>query len=200
MDEIACTFALAVALCAGPACAADIRPPAEVDALPDDDARPTGPVATVRNPDGSYTTWLDASDDATWRRLDLETGMEADDGWDLAGRRFHLRLDGGASGDGGVEVAPVAGDLASVTAAPATGWITDAPDADGDGEVEYAFEQGDGWYAYDTQTHVLTPRPIVWVIRTNGDAVIKLAIESYYDEAGTPARFRLRWAPLGGAA
>jgi hypothetical protein len=201
MDDVPSLIGLAAALLAVPACAADIRPPAEVDATPDDDAGPSGPVQTVRNPDGSYTTRLDATAADAWRRVDLETGTEAATGWELGGQRFHLMLNGGVSGDAGVEIAPAAGGFGDVTAAPTTGWITDAADGDDPNlDPDYAFEQGDGWYAYDVQTHVLTPRPIVWVVRTSEDQMIKMMIEAYYDDAGTAAHFRLRWAPLGGGS
>ena len=191
------------ALGALPGCAADLRPEAEVDAAGGDDGGPTGPVSTVRNPDGTYTTRLDATVEDGWRRLDLDRGDEvgADLGWDLAGQRFHLMLNGGVSGDDGVEVAAIAGTLESVTTVPASGWITDAADGDDPNtDPDYALEQGDGWYDYNPQTHVLTPKPIVWVVRTGEDHVIKLTIESYYDNAGTAATFRLRWAPLGGGS
>ena len=66
------------------------------------------------------------------------------------------------------------------------------PNADPD----YAFEQGDGWYAYDVASHVLTPRPLVWVVRTGDATAVKVAIEDYYDDVGSSGVFTLRWAPL----
>lgn len=201
MDDV-CTIIMLAGAFALSGCAADIRPEAEVDAMPNGDSMiPSGPVSTVRNPDGSYTTRLDATAEASWRNLDLETGMEAETGWDLSGQRFHLKLNGGISGTDGVEVAPLATPFAAVTAAPTTGWLTDADDGkDPNMDPDYAFEQGDGWYDYNPQTHVLTPRPLVWVVRTGADNVIKLEIEAYYDEAGSSAHWKLHWAPLGGAS
>jgi hypothetical protein len=177
------------------ACAEDIRPIPELDGPP----APTGPVATVDNGDGTYTTRIDATSAETWRHVDLTTGTETDaaGAWDVAAQRFHIKLNGGISGTAGVETAPLPGMLPAVTAAPAAGWITDEPDGDDENpEPDYAFEQGDGWYAYDPQSHVLTPRELVWVIRTGDGAMVKLAIERYYDEVGTSGVFTVRWGRL----
>src|SRR5262245_34269941 len=145
MDQTLLALALVGAILAVPACADSIAPDQGPDAGPDhpdpppdgapalDGAAATGKVATVRNPDGTYTTRIDATAPDAWTSVDLDTGAEAaDDGpWDVACQRFHFKLDGGVSGDRGVEVAPLAGaDFAAVTAAPADGWIRDAADGD----------------------------------------------------------------------
>ncbi len=185
------------ALLALSACADDLQPEPELDAGPAASSK----VATVRNPDGTYTTRVDASAADGWTRLDLDSAAEATatTTWDLSAQRFHLMLNGGVSGSAGVEVAPIAAALAEVTTPPTSGWISDGPDgADDGGEPDYAFEQGDGWYAYDGATHQLTPRPMVWVVRSDADQVIALVIERYYDAAGSSGHFTLRWKPLGG--
>ena len=45
-------------------------------------------------------------------------------------------------------------------------------------------------------THMLTPKPLVWVVKTNGGSMIKLEITKYYDDAGTAGWFTLHWSPL----
>lgn len=160
---------------------------------------PTGKVTTTRGSDGTYTTLVDATSMTEWTIADFETGTEvaATEAWDLRFQRFHISTNGGVSGTGGVEVAPVTGmTFAAVTTAPATGFISDADDANGDMVPDYAFDQGDGWYDYDTMTHVLTPKPIVWVMKTNGGATLKLEIMKYYDTAGTSGWLTLHWSPL----
>jgi len=183
-----------------PACADDIAPPLEPDAGLAD---ATDKVATVRSSDGTYGTRVDATSQTDWILVDLETGgqVAADAPWDLGFQRFHLKLNGGASGDRGVEIAPLPGaDFAALTEAPASGWIRDVADGDDPGtDPDYAFEQGEGWYAYDVETHALTPRPVVWVVATSEGRRLKVVIESYYDDAGTSGHLRLRWAPLEGA-
>jgi len=205
MQDTLLMLSLIAAVFAVPACADDIGPsdsPPEgvVDLV---DAAPGAKVATSRDGE-TYLTRIDSTSPDAWVYLDLETGAEVDASarWDLATQRFHIQLNGGVSGSGGVEVAPLR-DVAldAVTTAPAEGWITDAADGADDNTLpDLAFEQGDGWYQYSVTTHVLTPWPMVWVVRTTEGTAVKIAIESYYDDAGTSGYLRLRWAPLGGGS
>jgi hypothetical protein len=160
---------------------------------------PPGKVQTTRGSDGTYTTVVDATSMSDWTFADFETGGEAATTapWDLRFQRFHVSTNGGVSGSGGVAVAPITGTtFAAVTAAPATGFVSDAPDGAGDQQPDYAFEQGDGWYDYDPATHALSPKSTVWVIKTAGGATLKLEIVKYYDAAGTSGWFTLHWGPL----
>lgn len=153
---------------------------------------PAGKVVTARGSDATYTTAVDATSETAWVYADLETGkeVEATAAWDLRFQRFHISANGGTSGSGGVEIALVAGKtFAEVTAAPADGYLTDDADS-------YVFEQGDGWYDYNPTTHILTPFPNVYVVKTDGGARLKLEIVKYYNDAGTAAHFTLHWAPL----
>ncbi len=193
------------ALGASGGCAEDIAPAGDDDVVADAGDTPTGKARTTREPDGTYTSIVDAQDAEAWTVVDLETGAEATAGapWDLQVQRFHLALNGGVSGDAGVEVVALPDlRLADVAGVPTTGWITDEPDGDDDNaDPDYAFEQGERWYAYDVTSHVLTPRPITWVIRTAEGNHVALEIAAYYDDAGTSGVFTWRWAPLaeGGA-
>lgn len=167
---------------------------------PDGSTGPASKVKTTRSTsDGTYTTVVDSSSMTDWTYVDFETGAQVldTDPWDLRFQRFHISTNGGISGAGGVSVAPVTGTaFAALTAAPAAGFISDTADADGDGLPDYAFDQGDTWYDYDVTTHILTPRPIVWVVETDGGATLKLELEKYYDDAGTSGWFTLHWGPL----
>jgi HmuY protein len=188
------------ALAAG--CASDLEPAP----VPDGGGGGAG-GAHVRHadaPDGTTTTVVDASDKTSWIYLDLETKREvapttpaSSRDWDLGFQRFKLKINGGSSGSGDMAVAAVSGsDLASVTRAPEAGWTTDMGDDSDAGASGLAFESGDGWYAYDPATHALTPRPIVYVVRTVEGNLFKLQIHSYYDTAGTPAHLTFHWAPV----
>jgi hypothetical protein len=180
------------------ACADEIRPenPEPVD--PVDGAH----VTHVDNGDGSTTSTVDASSMSEWIYLDLDAGAEVDAGdaaWDLAFQRFLILVDGGVSGDAGVEVAILDGaDFAGMTAAPTDGWITDAADGD-DEDAEPDLALG-GWYAYDPATHVLSPNDLVYVVRTGEGAYVKLQMLDYYDDAGTSGFPRFQWAPVGAPA
>jgi hypothetical protein len=84
-----------------------------------------------------------------------------------------------------------------VTKAPDAGYLEDQPDGpDGNTEFDTVFDNGEVWYSYNVMTHVLTPRPIVYVVRSDERRYFKLVIDGYYDAAGTPAVFSLRWAPV----
>jgi hypothetical protein len=184
-------------------CADSINPHAQPDAaVPASDASdaapPTGKVQTTRKTDATYTTLVDSTSLTAWTYADFETGTEAlpTDAWDLRFQRFHISTNGGVSGTGGVAIAPVAGTtFAAVTSAPTTGYFSDT-DSNGDGLPDYALDQGDGWYDYNDATHVLSPKPIVWVVKIDGGTTLKLEIIKYYDDAGTAGWITLHWAPL----
>ncbi|HKE18933.1 MAG TPA: HmuY family protein [Kofleriaceae bacterium] len=208
--------ALAAAVLALSACAGDIRPDSfgegqgDVDAssaTAADGAAPAGPVAVVDNGDGTWAVTVNATSVTNWVYLDLgdlvqvqpaDPPTSAD--WDLGLQRFHYALDGGVSGAGQGEVAIVDGaTLADVTSAPADGWATDLPDDDVDQDTlpEYAFENAGGaWYDYDPETHVLTPKQRVYVVRGAAGDLFALGIEAYYNDAGSPAWPRFAIKPL----
>lgn len=170
------------------------------DAAPEPDATLGGKYTTTRGNDGTYTTVVDSTSATEWTYGDFASGKEtsATEPWDLRFQRFHISTNGGVSGAGGVEVVPVVGvPFAQVTSPPAMGWRSDAADGDDpDTDPEYAFEQDAGWYDYDPTTHVVTPKALVWIVKTRGGAMIKVQIEKYYDDAGTAGWLSLRWRPL----
>jgi hypothetical protein len=165
----------------------------------DRDAPPTGKVTTARRADATYTTRVDSTSITAWTYADFETGAEVPTtgAWDLRFQRFHISTNGGVSGTGGVAIAAVTGmSFEAVTTAPATGYISDSADGNGDGMPDFALDQGDGWYDYDSSSHVLSPKPIVWIVKTDHGTTLKLEILTYYDDAGTAGWFTLHWAPL----
>ncbi|MCP3139015.1 HmuY family protein [Pyxidicoccus xibeiensis] len=209
LGRVAATLLLAGWLSA---CGDDLEPepgPQEpVDETPNepDSTRPENGthVRHVDNGDGSFTTTVDATSKTEWIGLDLDAGRQVsaatDAVWDLSFQRFGIRSRGGVNGTGGVEVA-VLGDktFAQVSQAPATGYTTDAADgADMGEDPDTVFQAGEGWYAYDPATHKLSPRARVYVVRTDSRAYFKVEMLAYYDDAGTPAMLKLRWAKVQG--
>ncbi|MBK7863979.1 MAG: HmuY family protein [Archangiaceae bacterium] len=150
---------------------------------------------------GGFAVLLDAMDSTRWTAVDLDAPAEVPfegDGWDLAFQRFHVRARGGASGDGGVQIAVVydAG-YEQVTRSPDGPWLEDQPDGDDENlDLDTVLDKGEVWYEYDPLWHTLTPRPLVYVIRSDQGGYFKLKVDNYYDRSGTPAVFKLRIAPV----
>ena len=162
-------------------------------------------VATESNGAGESTTTIDASNAEAWVYFSFASGAEvtpvdpatsAD--WDLGFQRFHIISNGGVSGSGGAAVAAVVEQtFESVTSAPAEGYVADQPDSDDDDAVaNSAFAENGGWYDYDGATNRLSPKPIVYVVRTSTGAHYKLEILDYYDAAGTSGHPSFVWMPL----
>ncbi len=189
-----------VALLLG-ACAPDIGGDTDSGTPDTSDTPPTDSATDTASGGEPVETEVDARDYESWVSMNLWTGSvvdvtapEADDTWDIAFQRFSVKLNGGVSGAGGVEAAWVEGaDYATHTEVPVEGWITDAADDDEDGVPEYALE---AWYDYDENTHVLTPKAGIYVIRSVEGTPFKFAIDSYYDDAGTSGFMAVRWASL----
>jgi hypothetical protein len=162
-------------------------------------------IKTVREPDGSFASVVNATNMQSWVYFSLQTRSEVtpdspeqSDSWDLAFQRSNVKVNGGASGAGSVMVSSASGSFESVHEAPADGYVADAADADRDGSPDYAFGAGDGWYSYDPASHTLTARETVFVVKTAG-GYFKLQFSSYYDAAGTPGMPQFHWAALGGS-
>lgn len=160
---------------------------------------------TVPESDGSFTSQVDATSMADWVYFSLQSRAEVtpaapeqSDEWDVGFQRSNVKLNGGISGAGRVSVSASNEPFDAVMAPPLDGYREDADDADGDGNPDYAFAAGDGWYEYDPAAHTLSARDTVFVVKTAG-GYFKLQFSSYYDAAGTPAKPQFRWAPLGGS-
>lgn len=154
---------------------------------------------------GVIETAVDASSDAEWQSLDLDSGeqTEDEDSWDLAFSRFRVRINGGMSGPGSVEVATLMASFDDVDEPPeADAFSGEQPDSEGedgdaDADPDNAFNSdGDDWFLYNLKTHTLSPRKVSYVIKSTEDHYYKLRFLNYYDENGTPGRLTLRWSAL----
>ncbi len=185
MTRLASPLALALLLAAG--CAKNIDPGETDDSS----------SSTV----GAGEATIDATSQTDWVFLDFGSSQVVNPSdpadsteWDLGLRRYVAQINGGASGTGGMEVVPMpAVDYNTSLDEPTEGWITDEPDADADGDLEYAL---DSWWEYDTDTHQVTPAEIIYVVRTVERDLIKLEFTAYYDAAGTPGYVQLHWGAL----
>lgn len=169
----------------------------EEDPIGEEEDTDTQEEIVEEDEEGTRSTGIDATDYEVWHHFDLETGevVSADDErWDIAIQRFQIKLNGGVSGDGNVDAAPIEDvSYEDVTAAPESGYVTDEPDADEDGNPEYALG---GWYNYDVSTHILTPAAVVYVIRSVEANPHRFEVLDYYDDAGTSGHMSFRWTPI----
>lgn len=165
-----------------------------------------------------YLSSIDGTDQDAWVYVSLAKGgtqVEVSDAatsteWDLAFRRSNIKLNGGASGPGMAETVPVsATTLSEIVSIPSEGWMTDTVLAEDpmDGSpvvndgIDFAFARTSaladtGWFSYDPTTHVLTPAPLVWVVRGADGATYALRIVDWYDMAGTSAVWSVEWKTL----
>ena len=199
MRTFLCTLLLTAA-----GCAPDLRDWVETSDEPANTSA-DGTDGTETNPDGELDTgadlfedtevMLDSSDYERWVSYDFERQgvVDTDLPWDFATQRYKIRLNGGASGDGKVVASILETSDWDTVEVPDDGWQTDEEDADGDGTPEYVFAE---WYDYNIETHVLTPRPLVYVLQSVEGRFFKVQILNYYNEAGTSGFLTLRWAEL----
>ena len=152
-----------------------------------------------------------AAADNPYVYLDLMAGTKVDltdtasltsTAWHVGFKRAGIKLNGGDSGPGQVAAAVVnAATLAEVTTAPGAVELDDWADpacalVASHGEPATVMST---WYDYNDQTHVLTPKAQVWVIRIAPDVFRKLRIVTYYGDTANPMRgafYRVEWAPL----
>lgn len=182
-------------------CIEDIAPTSD-DAGTDTSIEADDPNVTVFVFDEHNEAIVDATSEEDWIHVDLASGRQvfvvdeaADVRWDVAFRRFNVVLNGGVSGDAGVEATWIDDvRLAEVTTSPSEGWRTDAPDGD-DEDTEPDLALG-GWWDYDPATHVLTPFSRVYVIRTpDGDFALEML--DYYNAAGSSGYPSFAWKAVG---
>lgn len=124
---------------------------------------------------------LDARSSERWVRFDFSRAAPvpgaAGSGWDLAARRFHIIVNGGPDfpGEGGARsLGEVPFD--SVRRAPARGYRVTRTGPDGEASNP-ALED---WYSYDFFSHVLSPRPRTYAVRTADGRYAKVEVVSYY--------------------
>jgi hypothetical protein len=156
----------------------------------------TNPWTYVRLSDGS--------------RVDVtDSGADTSDLWDLAMKRDVIRVNGGDGGPGDGASARIESFGFDALDADDAGTVALAPDEFVDDQCEPSVDEAgkprtgfSAWYDYDPATMVLTPKPIVFIVRgADGVAKYKLEIQSYYSapdgtEGMASARYRLRYAGL----
>jgi hypothetical protein len=131
---------------------------------------------------------VDASDGERWRRFafDLNAVIDSGPGWDLGFHRNHVIAGPGA---GIVDLGAVAFD--SVTELPADGYVSNPANAR---ESNPAIGK---WYDYSFVSHLLTPKPRVYGVRTAAGRYAKVQLLNYYCMGVGTACLTFRYAYQG---
>lgn len=139
---------------------------------------------------------VDASNPERWVFFDFSRGSVVEgpepEGWDLAFRRFHVITNGGEGfpGEAGArDLGPVPFD--SLERAPEVEYELTRVRSD---STHPAFAE---WYDYSWLSHVLTPRPHTWLIRTVDGRHAKLQILGYYCPGARPGCLTFRYLYQG---
>ena len=145
---------------------------------------------------GPVTYTVDATSTDAWRFFDFSRGSVVENpgprDWDLAFRRFHIIANGGPgfSGDGGIirldEV-----DFETVSELPDTVYVETTVRRD---SVNAAIER---WYAYGWSSHLLTPHPAVYAVRTADGRHAKIQLLGYYCPGAQPGCLTFRYVYQG---
>jgi hypothetical protein len=139
---------------------------------------------------------VDATRPESWRYFAFRLGSVIDNpgprDWDLAFRRYEIIANGGRefAGTGGVaDLGAVA--FADVTTVPEAGYQLTTGGAD---PRNPALTR---WYSYSYFSHVLSPKPRVWAVRTADGRYAKLEFVSYYCPRSQPGCVTFRYVYQG---
>ena len=139
---------------------------------------------------------VDATSTDGWQFFDFSRGSvvvnPGPGDWDLAFRRFHIIANGGPgfSGEGGI-IRLEETDFDAVSELPDAPYVETAVRRD---SVNAAIER---WYAYGWTSHLLTPHPAVYAVRTADGRYAKLQLLGYYCPGAQPGCLTFRYAYQG---
>ncbi|MQA89728.1 MAG: hypothetical protein GEU90_05770 [Gemmatimonas sp.] len=139
---------------------------------------------------------VDASVADRWRFFSFEDGTVVANpgpvGWDLAFRRFQVIANGGDgfAGEGGI-VDLGAAPLDSIAVVPSTGYVLNTVRSD---TVNAVVQE---WYDYSYVSHLLSPKPRVYAVRTADGRYAKLQFVGYYCPGAVPGCVTFRYVYQG---
>jgi hypothetical protein len=169
-----------------------LREPAVAMYAPTAPAPRDGGTALV----GPLLYTVDATRPEPWRYFAFRMGSVIENpgprDWDLAFRRYEIIANGGPSfvGAGGVaDLGEVSFDAVRVL--PASGYqVTE-------GGAEPRHPALARWYYYGYFSHLLSPKPRVWAVRTADGRYAKVEIVSYYCPESRPGCITFRYVYQG---
>tara|TARA_B100001939_G_scaffold336008_1_gene338649 strand:- start:38544 stop:39203 length:660 start_codon:yes stop_codon:yes gene_type:complete len=162
---------------------------------------------------GFNRTLVQATSQLEWTHCDLNIGATTLAGgpWDMRFRRFAVGTNGGTSGSGtGASCNTGLSSLAAVNSFSqfSSGTSGFCPNLASDTNLSTSGGGGSGsgstsfsgspvmleWYTYDSETHVLTSKGEVYVIRSSDSAdYYAVQFHDYYSEAGTSGYITIDW-------
>jgi HmuY protein len=133
---------------------------------------------------------VDASAPDVWRYFSFRAGTVVDSpgprGWDLAFRRYSIIA---GNGVGIRDLGETR--LEDVRAVPVDGYVANEQRGDPRNPAIAS------WYDYGYFSHVLSPKPHVWAVRTADGRYAKLEIVGYYCSGGRPGCPTFRYVYQG---
>jgi heme-binding HmuY-like protein len=153
---------------------------------------PSYPLTVARPHDtgralvGPVLYTLDATSAEAWRSFSFRLGAAVDGSGDLAFKRYAIVAGPGA---GILDLGETAFD--QVRAVPADGYLAN------EGAAEPRNPAIASWYTYGFFTHVLSPRPRVWAVRTADGHYAKLEMVGYYCPGPQPGCPTFRYVYQG---
>jgi len=129
---------------------------------------------------------LDARSAEAWRHFSFHLGSVVDGAGDLAFKRYAI-----VAGPGAAIVDLGETTLDQVSAVPAEGYVAN------EGAAEPRNPAIASWYSYGFFTHVLSPRPRVWAVRTADGRYAKLEMVGYYCPGPQPGCPTFRYVYQG---
>ena len=145
---------------------------------------------------GPVVYTVDASAEGEWKFFDFSKGSVVPSPgpgeWDVAFRRFNVISNGGegfAGRAGALDLGEV--DFGAVAEVPQEGY---QPTVAGRDTINEVFQ---GWYDYGFTTHLLSPKPRVYAVRTADGRYAKLEFLSYYCPGAQPGCLTFRYVYQG---
>jgi hypothetical protein len=159
-----------------------------------EDAEPV-PIETIR-----YT--LDATSMEEWVLFDFTEGRVVDSdfslpGWDLAFRRTKLLTNSGVTNPSGPGGAANVGEISLDDVILPMSVVFDVDILGGEDADEPENPAVGRWYSYSFITHIVTPKPNTYLVRTGEDLDALVQFDSYYceDEESGCITLRYRLVP-----
>jgi hypothetical protein len=157
---------------------------------------PPSPREAGRGLVGPVVYTVDATSPDQWRHFSFRLGSVIENAgakdWDLAFRRYQIIANGGPEFAGGAGLADLgAVAFAGVTTVPEAGYQAT------EGGTDPRNPAIAGWYGYSYFSHVLSPKPRVWAVRTADGRYAKIEFVSYYCPRSQPGCLTFRYVYQG---